>query len=242
MRLAHAFVLGALAACARVTPREPTRVEPPLPASVDLRPRFEALGLVPRAQGPRPTCSIFTTTAALEFACARSAGRGTRLSVEYVNWAANAATGRDDDGDFFHNALAGFERYGACPEDALPYAPQFDARLAPPPDALVAGGRLLATTGARLRVRWILPWQAGRSGLDDAQFEDARRTLAAGWPVAAGSSHSRLLVGYADDASKPGGGAFHTIDSGTGAYGEVDYEFARTRINDAFTIELADAR
>jgi len=226
----------------RPEPRGGASAEHALPTSVDLRPRFEALGLVPRPQGPRPTCSIFTATAALEFACSHAARRSVRLSVEYLNWAANAATGRDDDGDFFHHALAGWERFGLAPEEALPYAGTYDARLVPGPDALVAAGRVLASEGARLRVRWILPWQAGQSGLDTAQFEDARSTLAAGWPVAAGSSHSRLLVGYVEDTTKPGGGVFWTIDSGLGGYGEVDYTFARTRINDAFTVEVVDER
>src|SRR5204863_2287204 len=80
----------------------------PAVADSDLRPRFTALGLLPRAQGARPTCSIFTTVAALEFAFARARGRGERLSVDYLNWAGNAATGRRDDGDFFHVALAGW--------------------------------------------------------------------------------------------------------------------------------------
>lgn len=235
----------ALAACRRPADvalppeRAPAGLVHELPSAVDLRPRFVELGLAPRAQGGRPTCSIFTATEALEFACSRASNRGVRLSVEYVNWAANAATGRNDDGDFFHNALTGFERFGACSEALLPYAGEFDASRTPPTEALVAGGRLLGELAARLRVRWILPWQEGRSGLTDAQFEDARRTLAAGWPIAAGSSHSRLLVGYADDAAKPGGGAFLTLDSAVGGWSEVDYSFVKTRVNDAFVVEFA---
>ncbi len=48
-----------------------------------------------------------------------------------------------------------------------------------------------------------------------------------------------LLVGYADDAAKPGGGAFLTLDSAVGGWSEVDYSFVKTRVNDAFVVEFA---
>jgi hypothetical protein len=41
--------------------------------------------------------------------------------------------------------------------------------------------------------------------------------LAKGWPVAAGSEHSRLFVGYRDDPTKPGGGLFIVKNSATGS-------------------------
>lgn len=219
--------LSALLACCTAAPP---------PAAVDLRPQFAAFGLQPRAQGNRPTCSVFTVTAAYEFALGVATGSGQRLSVEYLNWAANAATGRTDDGDFFHCILAGAARFGVCPEAAMPYAPAFAPEARPNADALIAGGRMLATTGERLLVRWIRPWQPG--GLTEAQFDDVRRTLARGWPVAAGANHSRLLVGYRDDAAQPGGGCCLTLDSGSGSYAEVDYAFVRTQLNDAFAIEV----
>jgi hypothetical protein len=65
-----------------------------LPASVDLRGEFAQWGLDQRRQGRRGTCSVFATVEALEFAASRVAGRGERFSVEFANWAANAATGR----------------------------------------------------------------------------------------------------------------------------------------------------
>jgi hypothetical protein len=221
-------VLSMLAAC----PSTP----PPLPAAVDLRPQFEALQLPPRGQGGRPTCSVFVVTAALEWALARATGRGERLSVEYLNWAANAATGRGDDGDFFHGALAGFDRYGVCPEAAMPYSAAFAAGAVPSPDALVAAGLLLARARGLLQVRWLRPLEPGSRGLSPSQFAEVRRTLADGWPVAAGSSHSRLLVGYRDDAGRPGGGVFLALDSAAGGWTEVDYEFVRTHLNDAFAV------
>lgn len=212
---------------------------PALPDS-DLRPAFAAAGLSPRAQGPRPTCSIFTTVAVLEFAAARVTGTPRRLSVDYCNWAANAANGRADDGDFFHCALSGWERFGICTDPMWSYGATFDASACPAPDALVDGGRHLATVATRLHVRWIRPID-GKPGLDEAQFADVVRTLAAGWPVAAGSGHSRVLVGFRADPGAPGGGVFTTLDSGLGGFGEVPAAFVRAEVYDAFVVEPASA-
>lgn len=208
---------------------------PPAPPAIDLRPAFVALDLPPRAQQARPTCSIFAVIAAIEFAVARIHGRGERLSVEYCNWAANAATGRNDDGDFFHCALQGFETFGLCRDERWPYAAAFDPTAMPSPPALVDAGRLLGRCGERLRLRWLRP-NDGRPGLDDAQFGAVLAALADGWPVAAGAAHSRLLVGYRGDPRAPGGGVFATIDSATGAFGEVSAQFVRDDVCDAVVV------
>ena len=50
--------------------------------------------------------------------------------------------------------------------------------------------------------------------------------------------HSRLLVGYVDDAKQPGGGKVITRDSGLGDYGEVIYDWARRHVNNLFWFEL----
>lgn len=224
----------------------PTKPTPPVTAErlpersvdSDLRPQFAAFGLPPRGQGPRPTCSIFTTVAVFEFALATLRGRGQRLSVEYANWAANAATGRSDDGDFFHCALAGFETYGLCRDDLWPYAATFPASATPPPPALVDGGRVLGEAGSRLQVRWLKP-PDGKQGLDDAQFTAVQQALAKGWPVAAGSGHSRVLVGYRRDAKAPGGGVFLTLDSALAAFGEVTAAYVRNELFDVFVVTVA---
>jgi hypothetical protein len=213
-----------------------------LPASVDLRPQLEELGLPPRAQGARPTCSIFTTCAALEFAIAKARGRGEPMSVEFLNWACNAATNRTDDGDFFHFALAGYDRYGLCAESAWPYAATFDAAIAPSAAALAEAAAEKAELASIVSVVWIKPIDPPTRGLDAAQFAETKRVLTAGNPIAAGAGHSRLLVGYRDDATKPGGGIFITKDSGSGAYGEVDYSFVQNEVCDAFWVKARLAR
>jgi C1A family cysteine protease len=208
-----------------------------VPASVDLRETFASMGLPPRPQGARGTCSIFTTCAAIEFALAKLRGKAERLSPEYLNWAASQALGRPSDGNFFHNALAGFERHGICGEAAMPYAAQYDAARAPSSDATKDAHAIRAEAKTALQVHWIMRWERDRSGVDDAGFAEIKAALARGYPVAAGSGHSRLLVGYRDDASKPGGGVFVTLDSALDRFDEVTYEFVRKDVADVFWIE-----
>lgn len=231
-RLALAASLG-LASCV-VAPSPPP--PPPLPAAADLRPDFERYGLAPRAQGARGTCSIFTVCTALEFACARSQGWTVRLSPEHLNWSASQAAGHPSDGNFFHNALAGFARHGLCAEAALPYRSAHDPALAPSAEAAAEALVLRDRALAGAEARWIVPWEPNRFGVNDEQFEEMRRVIAGGDPVAAGSAHSRLLVGYRDDPAAPGGGVFTTLDSALARFDEVSYQFVREQVADAFWI------
>jgi hypothetical protein len=208
-----------------------------LPAAVDLRPELARMGLGPRPQGARGTCSIFTTCAALEFALAKARGRAERMSPEYLNWAAAKALGRPSDGNFFHNALAGFAADGVCAEARMPYATAYDAARQPDAAALAEAGAVRALASRALAVHWIVPWTPDRFGVSDAQFEEIRRVLARGYPVAAGSGHSRLLVGYRDNPLAPGGGVFLTQDSALDRFDEVTYEFVRREVADAFWVE-----
>lgn len=210
-----------------------------LPASVDLRPTLLDLGLPPRPQGARGTCSIFTTCSAIEFAYAGHTGQPVRLSTEFMNWAAGQAAGQPSDGNFFHNALAGFARFGVCAEAAMPYESAFDAARQPSPEALEDAAALRQQSIGTLIAHWIVPWEPDRFGLSDEHFAEIKRVLASGYPVAAGSSHSRLLVGYRDDDTQPGGGVFYTQDSAINRFDEVTYEFVRARVADAFWVEAA---
>jgi len=224
MCLAHALLLLG-AACGEA------------PRAVDLRPEFEQLALPPRNQGPRPTCSIFATCSSLEFALARAERKPVRMSPEFLNWAANQVSHDNADGDFFHQALAGFAREGLCAESSEPYAAAWDPSANPPATALAEAHALRERTRAKLAVHWIVPWVPNRFGLSAQQFAEVKRTLAAGWPVAAGAGHSRLLVGYRDDPAAPGGGVFVTSDSALAAYGEVSFDFVRKEVADVFWVE-----
>jgi hypothetical protein len=203
---------------------------------VDLRPEFKRWGLDPVRQGRRGTCSVFTTTSALEFAFSRYTGKSVRLSVEYLNWAANQATGHATDGQFFHNCLAGFGKFGICYNADMPYATKFDAKLAPSEKAMANAHELRATADRIIRLHWIKRLKP-KAPMTDAQLHEIRAVLAIGWPVAAGARHSRLLVGYHDDPQQPGGGVFLTKDSGSGRYKRVTYEFVKGKVGDVFWVE-----
>ncbi|MBX9790636.1 MAG: hypothetical protein K2Y37_17095 [Pirellulales bacterium] len=207
-----------------------------LPKEVDLRPQFGRWNLAPRRQGRRNTCSVFVTAGALEFALARHRDAGAPLSVEYLNWACNQEIGNTtaDRGQFFHDLLKGFERHGICREDLMPYERRF--ANAQPNEAARQEAEQVRQLG--FEVHWIRRWSKS-SGLTDEELAETRGALAASWPVCAGSNHSRLFVGYADNADEPGGGTFITRDSGLGRYGAVSYEWARANLYDLFWVEIA---
>ncbi len=206
------------------------------PAAVDLRDELTRLGIRPRHQGHRPTCSVFTVASALDVAYSRAAGHPTIVSVEFLNWAKNQVRGGTYDGGFFHDILAGFERHAVCLEALFPYRRDFDPTTTAPAPALADARERGDALRDRIVLHWIRPW-AKEAGIDDTQFATVKSVLARHWPVATGSNHSRLLVGYRDDPTKPGGGIFITQDSGSGSWGEVTYEFVKTGIFDAFWIE-----
>jgi hypothetical protein len=227
------------------------------PEAVDLRPALERFGLAPRQQGDRPTCSVFTVASALEFAVAQRQGHTQRLSVDFLNWAANQACGDTDDGGFFSDLWKGFTNHGICAESEMPYAAKLDSKRLPSPEALADARVRLALD---LRLHWIKEWDVN-TGLTDEHFAGIKRTLATGSPVCSGlrwpkqeqwvnnvlqmcsadavrDGHSILLVGYRDLAAQPGGGVFIFRNTSHGGLdGEMPYAYARLYMNDAVWID-----
>ncbi|MCC2672469.1 MAG: Papain family cysteine protease [Armatimonadetes bacterium] len=225
--------------------------------SVDLRPQLTKWGLETRPQGSRGTCSVFAMVGAIEFATAAKQGRGTPLSVEFLNWAAHRAVRRRADGGFFSEIWQGYEKFGICPEEALPYRPAFDPELLPQVSAV---RKAQEARSLGLRMQWIKEWDV-RTGLTDAQLAGVRATLASGSPVCAGlrwpkrerwdagvlrmcepdavfDGHSVLLVGYRDDSTQPGGGVFLIRNSsGPSRDGALPYAYVRAYANDAAWVE-----
>ncbi len=224
-----------------VEPAQPAAAFSPfrssVPPTIDLRPMFTAMSLPPRPQGARGTCSIFTTCEAIEFANAKATGVATRLSPEFVNWAGWNAAGSPSDGNFFHNALAGYAKFGVCAEASMAYQQSFDAGRAPSAEALAEAAQRRDSLRDRVVVRWIVPWKPDRFGVNPEQFAEIKRVLASGFPVAAGSGHSRLLVGYRDDEGQPSGGVFFTEDSALNRFDEVTYQFVREQVADVFWVD-----
>jgi len=204
---------------------------------VDLRPALWDLGLEPKSQGARGTCSVCTVTTGLEYALSKARGEGTPLSAEYLNWAANQAAGHESDGQFFSNAVKGFEQYGICREDLMPYAPAFDPARAPSDEARRDAEQVRARG---LVVHWLVEWREGL-GLSDEELARIVTVLDGGYPVCAGSGHSRLLVGYLKDAALPGGGLFIAADSGAGDYTELSFEYVKANMVDLVWVEAPKA-
>lgn len=228
---------------------------------IDLRPLLEKWGLERRRQGARGTCSVFTVVGALEYALAQTQGVGTRLSVEFLNWAGHRAANRSADGGFFSELWDGYAAYGVCPEEALPYRSEYDPGLEPEPAALEQARQVQALD---FRLGWIKEWDV-KTGLTREQLDEIRRTLARGWPVCGGfrwprqpcweedllrmcsagevyDGHSVLLLGYREDPAQPGGGVFLIRNSGgEGRDGFLSYEYVQAYMNDAAWIEAAGA-
>lgn len=77
----------------------------------------------------------------------------------------------------------------------MPYQSAFDPTIAPSAEAAEEANRIREQSRDVIVVRWIVPWSADHFGVNDDQFAEIKRVLALGYPVAAGSGHSRLLVG-----------------------------------------------
>ncbi len=226
------------------------------PADVDLRPAFAKWGLSPRIQGGRGTCSVFTITGAIEYALAHKRDGGTRLSVEYLNWASNKAINEMRDGGFFSDLWRGFAAYGICPEPNMPYRDKFDSALIPDIDTILSARTLL---DEGLRLHWIKRWNVN-TGLTAQQLAEIKHMLDSGWPVCGGfrwprnvqwkddllvtpppdgviDGHSVLIVGYRDDPGQPGGGTFMFRNSQSGRDAWMTYAYACAYMNDAVWID-----
>ncbi len=240
-----------------ITAENVTGATSPLPPAVDLRSQLETWHLTPRRQGERPTCSAFTVTSALEFAAAKHRGHTPRLSVEFLNWAANRVCGDTNDGGFFSDLWKGFAAYGVCAEASFAYQPRLDPAAGPGAAVLEDAKTRL---GLGLQLHWIKEWNV-HTGLTDEHLAAIRQTLADGWPVCGGfrwpkqarwqddvlqvcpadavyDGHSVLLVGYRSDPAQPGGGLFlFRNTSGDGRDGAMPYVYAQAYMSDAAWIE-----
>jgi hypothetical protein len=234
-----------------------------VPESVDLRLFFRNWGLAPRVQGNRNTCSLFAVCGAIEYAVATKQNAAVPLSVEFLNWAGNQTGKEFEDGADFAELWKAVQAHGICPESAMPYQERFDAANKPSKEA-IAKAQELRKLG--LRLRWIKEWNPNK-GASDEQLAEIKRTLARRWPVGGGflwpkkghakweksvlqmvprsevvDGHSVLLIGYRDDKSQPGGGAFLIRNSsGPRRVGMLSYEYVKAYMNDAICIDYAGA-
>jgi len=228
-----------------------------LPISVNLHSKFDEFGLPVRHQGNRGTCSVFTIVGALEYALAIPKGKGTLLSVEFLNWASHKVANRKADGGFFSELWNGYVEYGICAESDMPYLSEFNPDLQPSEAILQKARQALST---KLELHWIKEWDVN-TGLTDEQFMEIKKAIADQFPVCGGfrwpkdakwddgvlqmcppsevfDGHSVILEGYEDDPKQLGGGVFAIRNSGgSSRSGYMTYQYVKTYMNDALWIK-----
>ena len=225
--------------------------------TIDLRPSTVRWNLGARPQLKRPTCSVFATVNAIEFAVAVRLRKGVKLSQEYLNWAKNKVADKQQDGDFFHVIWEGYLQKGICEEEKLPYWDTYDPELIPSQEA-VTNATEYQKLG--LTLNFIKEWDAER-GLTAVEFKSVLKKIDQGWPVMCGmrwqkeskrlddmiiwvpnedvfDGHSILFVGYCVDAAIEGGGYFIVSDSGSNRNDlKISFKFVKDYANDACWIE-----
>jgi hypothetical protein len=254
---------------ARVVARpQMVRVERPVftidnKPDVDLRPEIAALGIGIRPnQGGRGTCSVFAMTFLLEFMYAKHYGvKSADYSEEYLNYVSNLAIGQQNDGGFFDQLDAGYQKYGLVNESVVPYKSAFDPNMKLL-DAVLKNG---STIAPRLKPHFIKVWDVN-TGLQASQLLAILFQLKQGRPVAAGlrwpkegkfatekilgvslmktpppadvfDGHSIDFVGYKASKAFPGEGYLIFRNSwGTGfgdnGYGYMSFDYASKYVND----------
>jgi hypothetical protein len=153
-----------------------------LPNSVDLRPFLEKWGLETRLQHARNTCSVFVIAECIEYALATKQKHSPRLSIEFLNWAAHEREHYPEDGSNFADLLTGYNAFGVCPEEFMPYREKYDPTQKPSPEAF-AHAKEYGSLG--LKLHWIKEWD-DQKGVDQKQLLEIKRTLARHWPVCGG--------------------------------------------------------
>jgi hypothetical protein len=225
--------------------------------TVDLRPALLSWGLGARPQKKRPTCSVFATTNATEYAVAVRLKKGVKLSQEYLNWAKNVVEGKKQDGDFFHIIWAGYQQKGICTEEMHPYQETYNDALTP---SLEAKKDAETYKDLGLELKFIKNWDVER-GLTPKEFRAVLRKIEQGWPVMCGmrwpkemakkndvmtwqpsdqvfDGHSILFVGYVVDRTVEGGGYFIVSDSGCNSNeSKISFKYVRAYANDACWVE-----
>ena len=162
------------------------------------------------------------------------------LSAEYLNWACNQVihNSSQDRGQFFHDLLRGYQRFGICADSEMPYAKKFLPNYRP---SAQATNHALVIRSYGLRAQWIKAYD-GTKGVSDQQLDAIKATLRKGWPVCAGSFHSVLLVGFTEDSAFEGGGGFYFRDSGAGNREIMSFKEAKARLCDVLWFDVEDQK
>ena len=232
-----------------------------LPNRTSLIPEFQNLGLSPRAQGKRDTCSLFAITALAEFEYAKNnPAPPMPFSEEFLSWAVNRTRRVNKDQAKFDEAVRGLNTFGITSEEMMPYASTHDPGRKPS----LAAIKDPRSRNGRWKAFWIKRWNP-KSPLSEPQILAIKKALASGHPVACGlrwpksqkghqllevppssrvfDGHSIVFVGYEDKPKQLEGGVFLFRNSdgphwGNKGYGTMSYAYARAYGNDALWLKL----
>jgi hypothetical protein len=201
---------------------------PKIFAEVNMRPRFEQLGIYPQNQGARPSCAVFAMVSALEFQESPPNGPAPALSEEYLIWATLKTLGmaglrfpkKDtpgfDVGFSLLEVSQALRAYGIALEGELPY--QVSAAnpiILTPDDGIVDRAKLRSPANGF--------WVTGRdpatriSGIVDSINQGVPVVVGLKWPEDAAldktgfldtqtalesSLHAVLFIGYRSSTGK----------------------------------------
>ena len=198
---------------------------PEIRPGIDLRPRFFALALNVKNQGPRPSCAVFAIISALEYENAQLTGKPARFSEEYLLWATCKTLGRIsrepgapatgetdgsdptdpvDEGFALSEVVTALRAYGVPLFDEMPYTGGRASDINPSPEMIME-----ARSHRRVSI-FRLP------GHDNAaRLANLVHSLNAGVPVAIGlqwPQYRTIRSGYLSEQQPlPGNGHAVTI-------------------------------
>lgn len=204
---------------------------PQLQPKVDLRTRYNELGLWIKNQGARPSCAVFAIVSALEFQSAEINGAAERFSEEYLLWATRKTLHRaprsidtsataenqdpDDEGFALTEVVNALRTYGIPARDRVPNRFSGATIEEPPADII---------TEARDSRRVAIHLLPGRDGAILAA--NVVQALNAGIPVPVGIGwpvEYNWRTGYLDKQRVyPNGGHAVTLVGYTSATGRIE--------------------
>jgi hypothetical protein len=158
---------------------------------VDLRSRYNELGLWIKNQGARPSCAVFAIVSALEYQSAELSSKAERFSEEYLLWAVRKTLNRaarvidnstageglepEDEGFALTEVVTALRSYGIVPRERVPYRHDGTPLETPTPEIIAE-----ARSSRRVSVH-IIP---GRDGA--TLTANVIHALNAGLPVPVG--------------------------------------------------------
>lgn len=237
---------------------------PELKAEVDLRPTFRLHGLTVRNQGPRPSCSVHSIVAALEYQYAETQGKVLNLSEHYLMRATSKSIGRplleisnprdesatftvpQDLGFALEHVFQAIRGYGLALEQENSRKLELDEfdridEVSFSPYRITGGNsengiqNLIHVLNANMPVVIGTEWPVG--------WRIQKTSLLSKQPAERGAGHAVTLVGYRCEGGNIENVKFIFRNSwgprwGAGGYGFITYGYLRKHLTSSYVVEL----